>query len=174
MTLSPTEQRPGTDSGLSVERWSATSGSERGSRANVVLIGGGHRWRANADGNGAVDALMRAVDRSLSPLLGEGCVLVAYDVHATGVGHEAKAKITVGVRRPGDTDDGTVHPGTAVHDNVLEASLLAYLDALNALLDHEQIDVASAVPTPGETQRHETDPEHRSSSKDRIMSAYNS
>jgi hypothetical protein len=174
MTLSPTDRQPGTDAGLSLERWSATSGSERGSRANIVLTGGGHRWRANADGNGAVDALMRAVDRALAPLLGEGVVLVAYDVHATGVGHETKASISIGVRRPGDTDDGTTHPGSAVHDNLLEASIVAYVDAVNALLAHEQIDVASAVPSPGETERHETDPEHRSGAKDRIMSAYNS
>src|SRR3990170_3708869 len=127
MTLSSADTNPGTDAGLSLERWSATSGSERPSRANLVLQGGGHRWRANADGNGAVDALMRAVDRALAPLLGDGVVLVAYDVHAAGVGHEAKASINVGVRRR-DDESAAVHPGAAVHDNVLEASVVAYVD----------------------------------------------
>ena len=64
--------QPDTTPALSIERWSATSGSERGSRASLVLHGGGHRWRAHADGNGAVDALMRAVDDALAPLLGTG------------------------------------------------------------------------------------------------------
>lgn len=173
MTLSPADTSPGTRAELFLERWSATSGSERASRANLVLAGGGHRWRANADGNGAIDALMRAVDNALSPLLGSGVVLVAYDVHATGAGHDAKATITVGVRRR-DDESAPIHPGRAVDENVLQASVVAYIDALNALLADEGVDIQSAVPVPGETVRHDTDPDHRSGAKDRIMSAYNS
>lgn len=158
---------------LSLERWSATSGSERGSRANLVLSGGGHRWRASADGNGAIDALMRAVDNALAPLLGSGVVLVSFDVHAQRAGHEASASVTVGVRRR-DSDDAPIYPGRAVDENVLQASVIAYVDAVNALLADEGVDVASAVPAPGSTLRHETDPEHRAGAKDRIMAAYNS
>ena len=161
------------DGALSLERWAATSGSERSSRANLVLTGGGHRWRANADGNGAIDALMRAVDNALAPILGVGVVLVTFDVHATRAGHEAKASVTLGVRRR-DQDDAPIYPGRAVDENVLEASVVAYVDAVNALLADEGVDLASAKPAPGSTQRHETDPEHRSGAKDRIMSAYNS
>ena len=173
MTLSPTDTRPTTAGQLHLERWAASSGSERGSRANLVLTGGGHRWRANADGNGAIDALMRAVDKALAPLLGDGVVLSSFEVRATGAGHEAQADVGVGVQRRGQTD-APVYAGGALDENLLQASVVAYIDAVNALLDAEGIDVASAVPSPGETQTHETDPEHRSSSKDRIMSAYNS
>lgn len=173
MTLSPANTRPATEGELSLERWSATSGSERASRANLVVGGGGHRWRANADGNGAIDALMRAVDNALAPLLGSGVVLVSYDVHATGAGHDAKASISVGVRRR-DDEGGPAYPGRSIDENVLQASVVAYIDAVNALLSAEGVDIASAVPTPGETVRHDTDPEHRSGAKDRIMSAYNS
>jgi hypothetical protein len=172
MTLSP-DPATGTGAGLSLKQWSATSGSERSSRANLVLEGGGHRWRANADGNGAIDALMRAVDNALDPVLGSGVQLVAYDVHATGIGHEAKASITVGVRRR-EAANGPIYPGRAVDENVLAASVVAYVDAVNALLADEGVDIAAAVPTPGATSRQESDPEHRTTSKDRIMSAYNS
>ena len=172
MNPSPTPL-PDHEATLAVERWSATSGSERASRANLTLIGGGHRWRANAGGNGAVDALLRAVDNALAPLLGPGVVLVSYDVHSSGTGHEAKASITVGIRR-GDAPDGPIYPGRAVHDNVLQASVEAYVSAIGALLAEEGVDIAAAVPSPGETDRHETDPDHRSGAKDRIMSAYNS
>ena len=58
-------------------------------------------------------------------------------------------------------------------ENVLEASVGAYVDAVNALLADTGVDIASAVPSPGETNTHDTDPEHRSGAKDRIMSAYN-
>ena len=78
MNLSPADL-PDTEATLSVERWSATSGSERPSRANLTLIGGGHRWRANAGGNGAVDALLRAVDNALAPLLGGRVTLEALE-----------------------------------------------------------------------------------------------
>jgi hypothetical protein len=164
---------PDTDSALAVERWSATSGSERSSRASLILVGGGHRWRANAGGNGAVDALLRAVDNALAPLLGSPVVLVSYDVHSAGTGHEAKASIAVGIGRS-DAPDGPIYPGRAVHDNVLQASVEAYVSAISALLTEEGVDIAAAVPSPGQTDRHETDPDHRSGAKDRIMSAYNS
>jgi hypothetical protein len=162
-----------TPAGLSLERWSATSGSERGSRATLVLTGGGHRWRAHAEGNGAVDALMRAVDRALGPLLGPGVELNSYDVHATGPGHETRASISVSVRsRDGE---GPLYPGRAVHENVLEASVGAYVDAINALLVDQGVDIATAVPEPGDTNRHDTTPDDqvRSGTKDHIMSAYN-
>lgn len=173
MTLSPEETSPATPDSISIERWAATSGSDRPSRANLILRGGGHQWRAHADGNGAIDALMRAVDRALEPLLGGGVELVSYDVHATGPGHETKASIALSVRGRDDAD-GLSYPGRAVHENVLEASLAAYVDALNTLLAHRETDIAAGVPSAGETDREETDPEHRSGAKDRIMSAYNS
>jgi hypothetical protein len=173
MTLSRPDTAP-TPAGdaLSIERWAATSGSERGSRASLVLHGGGHRWRAHADGNGAIDALMRAVDDALAPLLGEGIALATYDVHASGPGHDATAAVSLSVRRRSDPD-GPLYPGRAVSENVLEASVAAYVDAINALLADTGVDIASAVPSPGETNTHDTDPEHRSGAKDRIMSAYN-
>ena len=172
MNLSP-DELPESEAALSVERWSATSGSERSSRANLTLVGGGHRWRANAGGNGAVDALLRAVDNALAPILGPGVVLVSYDVHAAGGGHEAKASIAVGIRRS-DAPDGPIYPGRAVHDNVLQASVEAYVDAVSVLLTDEGVDIAASVPSPGDTDRHDTDPEHRTGAKDKIMSAYNS
>ena len=55
-----------------------------------------------------------------------GVVLVSYDVHAAGTGHEAKASISVAVRRS-DATDGPTYPGRAVHDNVLQASVEAYV-----------------------------------------------
>ena len=172
MTVSPIRPSP-EPSSLDIERWAASSGSERTSRANLTIVGGGHRWRANADGNGAIDALLRAVDSALTALLGEGVILTSFEVHAKGGGHEAQADVSVGVQRR-DQPEAPVYAGGAIDENLLQASVVAYIDAVNALLAAEGIDVASAVPSPGETQTHETDPDHKSSSKDDIMSAYNS
>jgi hypothetical protein len=172
MTVSRPDTTPTAAEGLRIERWAAASGSERGSRASLVIHGGGHRWRAHAEGNGAVDALMRAVDVALAPLLGEGISLATYDVHASAPGHEAKASVSLSIRASG-AEDGPLYPGRFVSENVLEASVGAYVDAVNALLADTGVDIASAVPSPGETNTHDTDPEHRSGAKDRIMSAYN-
>jgi len=172
MTVSRTDTSPSTGNALSIERWAATSGSERGSRASLVLNGGGHRWRAHAEGNGAVDALMRAVDDALAPLLGRGVALATYDVHASAPGHEATASVALSIRSMADPD-GPLFAGRATSENVLQASVGAYVDAVNALLADTGVDIAAAVPSPGETDRHETDPEHTSGAKDRIMSAYN-
>jgi hypothetical protein len=172
MTVSRPDTPPTPAEGLSIERWAATSGSERGSRASLVIHGGGHRWRAHAEGNGAVDALMRAVDVALAPLLGDGISLATYDVHASAPGHEAKASVSLSIRASGD-EDGPLYPGRFVSENLLEASVGAYVDAVNELLADTGVDIASAIPSPGETNTHDTDPEHRSGAKDRIMSAYN-
>lgn len=172
MTVSQPDPAATPHDALHIDRWTATSGSERGSRASLVISGGGHQWRAHADGNGAVDALMRAADEALAPLLEGGVALATYDVHASGPGHEAKASVNLSIRSQAQAD-GPLFPGRASSENVLEASVVAYVDAVNAYLVDAGVDVGSAVPAPGETTRHETDPDHRAEGKDRIMSAYN-
>src|SRR4029079_15613865 len=65
MATTPTPA-PGAMSGddadtLSLARWTVTSGSNSNSRGAVVIAAGDHQWEASAEGNGAVDALFRAV-----------------------------------------------------------------------------------------------------------------
>jgi hypothetical protein len=144
----PEEQ---TDAAFSVERWSATSGSQRSSRADLVLDGGGRKWRAHASGNGAIDALLRAVDLALGAVLGDGVELQTYNVHATGHGHETAAVVTLSLRPRGGDPQAPAYPGRGTHDNVLEASLVAYVDAINRLVGHAGVDVAAAAPAPGVT-----------------------
>ena len=139
------------DVAFNVERWSATSGSQRSSRADLVLDGAGRKWRAHATGNGAIDALLRAVDLALGAVLGDGVELQTYNVHATGHGHETAAVVTLSLRPRGGDPDAPAYPGRGTHDNVLEASLVAYVDAINRLVAHANVDVAAAAPAPGAT-----------------------
>ena len=39
-------------------RWTVQSGSNARSRGAVILDAGDHHWRASAEGNGAIDALV--------------------------------------------------------------------------------------------------------------------
>jgi len=134
---------------FTVERWAATSGNARLSRANLTIRGGGRIWRAHSTGNGAVDALLRAVDIALAPVLGEGVELQTYDVHATGEGHDTAAAVTLSLRARSDDRHAPAYPGRGVHENILEASLLAYIDAINRLVLHGNVDVEAAAPQVG-------------------------
>jgi hypothetical protein len=120
-----------------LQRWTVTSGSNVNSRAAVVLNAGRHDWKASAEGNGAVDALLRAVDMALVDVLGGRPTLVAYDVHALAEGPDAEGRVTVRIAPPataaGARSDGR-YTGEVASTNTVAASVEAYVDALNAML----------------------------------------
>jgi hypothetical protein len=125
-------------SGVQLERWTVTSGSNVSSRAAVVIRGAGHDWKASAEGNGPVDALYRAVDRALGDVLGGGHPqLRAYDVHALEEGPAAEGRVTVEIVPPADAPDARAagrFTGAVSSTNTIAASLEAYLEAVNAML----------------------------------------
>lgn len=162
------------DPAFHIERWSASSGSDRSSRANLVLVGGERRWHAHANGNGAIDALMRAVDEALGRVLPEPIELLTYNVHASGHGHATAAAVTVSVRAIGASAGAPAYPGRAVHENVLEASVVAYLDAINGLVADRGIDVAAVAPLGGDSPAAVgSDDDARQHAKRGMMDAYN-
>jgi hypothetical protein len=170
-----TDPAPGAHPAFAIVRWSASSGSSRPSRASLVISGAGRSWRAHATGNGAVDALLRAVDVALAPVLGKGLELQTYNVHATGQGHDTQAAVTLTLRpRDGDTH-APAYPGRGLHDNILEASVTAYVDAINRMIAHAEIDVAAAAPAPGATERPNSEhhSETRRRHRDTLMQIYN-
>lgn len=122
---------------IRLERWTVTTGSNVNSRAAVVLHVGRHDWKASAEGNGAVDALLRAVDSALADVLGGHPVLLAYDVHALAEGPDAEGRVTVRIAPPagaeGARSDGQF-TGEVASTNIVAASIEAYVDALNAML----------------------------------------
>ena len=122
---------------IRLQRWTVTSGSNVNSRAAVVLHAGRHDWKASAEGNGAVDALLRAVDMALVDVLGGRPTLVAYDVHALAEGPDAEGRVTVRIGPPaaaaGARSDGR-YTGEVSSTNIVAASVEAYVDALNAML----------------------------------------
>ena len=137
---------------FAIEQWAAQSSNSRSSRANLTIRGAGRLWPAHSAGNGPVDALMRAVDMALAPFLDEGLELQSYNVHATGVGHDTAAAVAVSVRSKSGDPHAPAYPGRGVHENILEASLLAYVDAINRLLLHGQVDVEAAAPQAGPSE----------------------
>src|SRR5437762_12075870 len=90
----------GAEDTLHLARWTVTSGSNANSRGAVVIAAGDHQWEASAEGNGAVDALFRAVDKALAPVLTGHPRLLSYDVHAVAEGPDAEGKVTVSIAPP--------------------------------------------------------------------------
>lgn len=122
---------------VELTRWTVTTGSNVNSRAAVVLHTGAHTWDASAEGNGALDALFRAVDRALDEVLDGSPRLVAYDVHALAEGPSAEGRVEVTVMVPEAAEGsraGGRFTGEATSTNVIAASLTAYVAALNAML----------------------------------------
>jgi hypothetical protein len=125
---------------IRLDRWTVTSGSNVNSRAAVVIRAGDHDWKAAAEGNGAVDALFKAVDTALSEVLDGHPLLLEYDVHALAEGPDAEGRVVVRIAPPvsaaGERADGRF-TGEVTSTNTVAASVEAYVEALNAMLGVE-------------------------------------
>jgi 2-isopropylmalate synthase len=125
---------------LHLTRWTVTSGSNVQSRGAVVIEAGDHHWRASAEGNGAVDALFKAVDAALDDVLEGHPRLVGYDVHALAENSEAEGLVIVAIPPPAGAEGARaegLYNGKARSTNIIAASIEAYVQALNALLAEE-------------------------------------
>jgi hypothetical protein len=130
----------GDEDTLHLARWTVTSGSNANSRGAVVIAAGDHQWEASAEGNGAVDALFRAVDRALAGVLTGHPRLLSYDVHAIAEGPDAEGRVTVAIAPPSDASGprgSGRYVGEITSTNIIAASIEAYVDAINVLLAEE-------------------------------------
>lgn len=124
------------DATLHLARWTVTSGSNVRSRGAVVITAGDKEWRASGEGNGAIDALYRAVDKALHGVLTGHPRLLAFDIHALGEGTDTIGAVTVRVAPPdveGERGSGE-YSGAARGPNIIAASIEAYIAALNEML----------------------------------------
>lgn len=102
--------------------WRAHSGSDGRAEAWVKLNVGDDEREASAGGNGQIDALFGAIDR----LIGRECELDVFHVDAVTPGEDAQGAVSVRVKF-GDQ----VYNGRGVATDIVEASVRAYLMAVN-------------------------------------------
>jgi 2-isopropylmalate synthase len=144
---------------LHLARWTVTSGSQVQSRGAVVISSGEHQWEASAEGNGAVDALYRAVDKALAGVLTGQPRLLAYDVHAVAEGPDAEGRVTVTIEPPsaaGGARASGSYTGETTSTNIIAASIDAYVSAINLLLAEEHW--AGAAESAGNRKRAKVEP----------------
>jgi 2-isopropylmalate synthase len=107
----------------------AQDGSD-GERLTVKLLCNGQGAVLAGRGNGPIDALIDA--------LGLRCDVLSYDEHSMGSGSDARAVAFVEITTPARL---TLF-GCGVHENIVTASLLAVLSAVNRALAQGALDDA--------------------------------
>jgi 2-isopropylmalate synthase len=128
-----------------LEHWAAASRQGESSSGNVSVFFAGNTYRAFAGGNGPVDAVLSAVDNALEKIIGSRPLLLDYQLRSVGAGEDAQGDATIKLGLP---DEEQVPPptytGHGLSTNVIEASLRAYLAAINKLLSANPV-TAQAV-----------------------------
>lgn len=100
--------------------------SETGERphAAVVFTSGGKEVKSESDGNGPVDASLKAIEAHVQ----SGAEMVLYSVNAISGSTESQGEVTVRLQ-----NSGRVVNGTGSDPDIVVASAKAYLSALNKL-----------------------------------------
>ena len=105
---------------------SLAQGSETGERphAEITLSVAGREARSRSDGNGPVDATLKAIESQVD----SGAELLLYSVNAITTGTESQGEVTVRLSR-----GGRIVNGVGADPDIIVASAKAYLNALNKL-----------------------------------------
>jgi 2-isopropylmalate synthase len=100
--------------------------SETGERphARLVFAIGGEEVTSESDGNGPVDASLKAIEARVN----SGSELLLYSVNAITTGTESQGEVTVRLTRA-----GRIVNGVGADPDIVAASAKAYLNALNKL-----------------------------------------
>ncbi len=109
--------------------------SETGERpqASVVFTSGGKEIKAQSEGNGPVDASLKAIESQVK----SGAEMVLYLVNAISGSTESQGEVTVRLQ-----SSGRVVNGVGADPDIVVASAKAYISALNKL--HSQADRVAA------------------------------
>jgi 2-isopropylmalate synthase len=129
--------------------WSVTSSHGGNATGSVSLVVTGEERSSEATGNGPVDALYGAIDEAIRPVLGWYPVLKEYEIKAVSGGEDAQGQVLARCRRSIDEGPGAlVVSGQGLSTNIIEASLAAYVVAINKLHGAEMGPASGAFAAP--------------------------
>jgi 2-isopropylmalate synthase len=117
-----------------LEFFHVSAGTGAISTGTVSIRAGDEMFRESAIGDGPVDACFKAIDRALQT----NTAIESYQVRSVTAGREAQGEVLVRVR-----SGEQVFSGRGVSTDIIEASVKAYLQALNETCAAQQ--VAEAV-----------------------------
>jgi len=128
------EQKSDVPRSIELLGWSISSSSGGHSVGSISLVVAGEAKAGDATGNGPVNALFKAADEAIRPVLGWVPILSEYEIKAVSGGEDAQGQVLARCRRSSDEGPGAlVVTGHGLSTNIIEASLEAYLVAANKL-----------------------------------------
>lgn len=98
------------------------SGNKMQSMASITLVHEDNTYTEAATGDGPIDSAYNAATR----IIGGEWALASYDIKAVTGGMDALGEVTVRVEHNGET-----HMGKGLSTDIIEASVLAYVNAVN-------------------------------------------
>ena len=113
----------------SLEYIHTVSGNKILSTATVKVKKGDKIFQEAACGDGPVDAAYRAIDR----ITGEKLTLIDYSIHSVTRGKDALGEVVIKVQ-----EKGNLITGRGISTDIIEASVNAYLNAINRLIYRER------------------------------------
>ena len=111
-------------------RMSQASGTGERPHAKLVLAEAGKERKADADGDGPVDATFKAIERVAK----SGAELLLFSVNAVTQGTESQGEVTVRLAK-----GGRIVNGVGADTDIVVASAKAYVNALNKLQGTQRI-----------------------------------
>jgi 2-isopropylmalate synthase len=111
---------------FSLERYVINSGNTITPTSSIALVGrDGTRTEKVASGFGPVDASFNAINK----IIGRAVKLEEYSIGAVTEGRDAQGEVSVRI-----SSDGATAKGYGLSTDVIEASILAYINAINHLI----------------------------------------
>ena len=109
-----------------LERFMINTGNTIESTANIVLSVNNEKIEETATGDGPMDAAFNAIDR----IVGTTFILEDYSVHSVTSGKDAQGEVVVRIREGNRTV-----AGRGLSTDVVEAGVLAYVNAMNKIFN---------------------------------------
>jgi 2-isopropylmalate synthase len=119
-----TVQLPESPDAYKLDRFVINSGNSITSTAIVRLTRGEEGFEEVAIGDGPVDAAYKAIEK----IVGSSYTLDEYAIHSVSEGEDALGEVLIKLK-----DGEELYTGRGLSTDILESSILAYLNALNKI-----------------------------------------
>jgi len=108
------------------ERFVITCGNTITSTATIMLVKDEKRIEKVARGDGPIDAAFKAIEK----IVGKELLLEDYQIESVTEGQDALGDALVKIKAP----DGVIYSGRGLSTDIIEASIFAYVNAVNKML----------------------------------------
>ncbi len=113
-----------------LEKFIINSGNSITATSSITLISEKEKFEEVSAGDGPVDASFKAIDK----IIGKEFTLEDYHLNAVTEGKDAQGEATISIQK-----NNEIYRGRGLSTDVIEASINAYLDAINKMIYFEDL-----------------------------------